>query len=419
LENVMPGVAEHVQGEQRGDRRFFQRADPGRRAADRAQTQLLPNETDAAKPRATAGSYLFLFAAIALIFVVSVRAANLTLAPLLNDPQKTAEVAAILHEPQTYFTYDLNIETRRLRREHIAGLHRAPELAIMGASHWQEAHAWLAPGTDFYNAHIHRDYYEDIVAVVGWFARHDRLPKTLILSIRDNQFLPVEARADYLWVPGLPDYRAAAPMFGIEPHRTYAGGLTPQLRQVMSLPLLWSNVRRYVAAPEQPHAGPGTSHPTLDALLPDGSIEWSEAHRASFTDERARGLALAFAETKRNDPPLIDPEGVEAVDKVLGFLVARGVEVSLAHPPFNPVFWKAIQGTPYQVGLRRVEEIVAGLAEKHGLRVVGGFNPHAVGCTADMYIDAEHAGPACLGRIIDEFRALDQRAGVAQAEKRP
>ena len=407
----MTSVAEQVYREQTVDPRFFRRADPGRRAADRAQAELLPDAGDATKSRATAGSYLFLFAAIALIFIVSVRAGNMALAPLLNDPGKAKEVAAILHEPQTYFTYDLNIETRRLRREHIAGLKRAPELAIMGASHWQEAHASLAPGTDFFNAHIHRDYYEDIVAVVGWLAKYDRLPKKLILSIRDNQFLPVEARTDFLWVPGLPDYRAAAPMFGIEPHRTYASGLTPQLRQVTSLPLLWANLWQYLAAPEAPRAGHGTSHPTLDALLPDGSIEWSDAHRVSFTGERAQTLAFAFAEEKRNRPPQIDPAGVEAIDKVLGFLVAKGVEVYLAHPPFNPVFWKAVQGTPYYAGLRRLEEVVAGLADKHGLKVLGSFDPHEVGCTADMYIDAEHAGPACLGRIIDQFRALDRRAG--------
>jgi hypothetical protein len=409
----MTSGAEQVEREQRVDLRFFRRADPGRREADRAQAELLPDAGDASTPRATAASYLFLVAAIALIFIVSLRAGNMMLAPLLNDPEKAREVAAILHEPQTYFTYDLNIETRRLRREHIGGLKRAPELAIMGASHWQEAHASLAPGIDYYNAHIHRDYYEDIVAVVGWFANYDRLPKKLILSIRDNQFLPVEARSDFLWVKGLPDYRAAAPMFGLEPHRSYASGLTPQLGQVTSLPLFWANFRQYLAAPEAPRAGRGTSHPTLDALLPDGSIEWSHAHRASFTEEQARSLAFAFAEEKRDRPPQIDPAGVEAVDKVLGFLVAQGVEVSLAHPPFNPLFWKAVQGTPYHAGLRRIEEVVAGLAEKHGLQVVGSFDPHEVGCTAGMYIDAEHAGPACLGRIIDQFRALDRRAGGA------
>ena len=36
---------------------------------------------------------------------------------------------------------------------------------MLGASHWQEAHADLLPGRRFYNAHVHRDYYEDLLAV--------------------------------------------------------------------------------------------------------------------------------------------------------------------------------------------------------------------------------------------------------------
>ena len=108
-------------GDGRGSgRRFFTRAGLGRRTDDRAQTEFLPEtETSSPEPRATQISYLFLLFAILVIGVVSVRTANTRLAPLLYDEQKIAEVADYLHGSTNYFTYDLNINTRILRREHI------------------------------------------------------------------------------------------------------------------------------------------------------------------------------------------------------------------------------------------------------------------------------------------------------------
>ena len=75
---------------------------------------------------------------------------------------------------------------------------------VLGASHWQEAHADLLPGHRFYNAHVHRDYHEDLLAVVEMLLRHDRLPDTLIMSIRDMTFLPEEHRSDTLWLTASP-----------------------------------------------------------------------------------------------------------------------------------------------------------------------------------------------------------------------
>src|ERR687898_510949 len=46
---------------------------------------------------------------------------------------------------------DLNLDTRGLRSQHLARLRVAPEVAVLGASHWQEAHADLLPGRRFYN----------------------------------------------------------------------------------------------------------------------------------------------------------------------------------------------------------------------------------------------------------------------------
>jgi hypothetical protein len=63
--------------------------------------------------------------------------------------------------------------------------------------------------------------------------------------------------------------------------------------------------------------------------------------------------------------------------------------------------YRQIEGTPYAAGLQRVEALTARLAATHGAALVGSFDPAVAGCTAAMYIDAEHSSPACLKRLID------------------
>ncbi|MEM9059727.1 MAG: hypothetical protein AAGD13_04625 [Pseudomonadota bacterium] len=399
----MSSDTENQRAESGSDRRFLPRSEPGRRSEDIKRSDLLPNvDVEDAAPRSTPVSYLFILFATLMIGVVGVRSLNSFFAPLLYDDRHVWSVGKLLSDGNSYLTYDLNIETRGLRRESIRSLPSRPEFVVMGASHWQEAHRAIVPGVDFYNAHVHRDYYEDIVAVASWFYTFDKMPQKLMISIRDNQFAPVADRTDFLWVPVLPDYRRAAPIFGLEPHFEYANGLTPRLRQAVSLPLLWDNVERFLNSPVLPSISSDVQHETLDVLLPDGGIYWSQKHRRSFTPERTYRESIALAEAKIESPPTIDPVGLEALDRVIAFMIDHGVEVSLSHPPFNPVVWDHVQGTRYIPALKRIEDAVQAVADNHGIRVVGSFNPYEVGCTNDMYIDGEHSSPLCLAEIIAE-----------------
>ena len=404
----MDVIADSTEHRLSADRRLLPRVDNGRREPDRAERELITSD---AEPRLGLGDsaikYMLLMAMVFVIGLTAVHSANTQLAPVLNSDAKVTKVGETLAAGKTYLTYDLNIETRHLKAAHIANLDRAPELAVLGASHWQEGPASLARHVDMFNAHVHRDYYEDILGVTEAFVRAGKLPKKMIITIRDNQFKPVEDRTDFLWVPGLEDYRAMARRLGLPAHNAYADGLTPQLRQKLSLPLLKANVQRYLAAPVAPGVSQVQGHPTLDTLLPDGSIIWSTLHQQVFTQGRSRAEALSHAYGLRNNPPKVDPLGYQSVDAMLAYLVDHGVEVYLAHPPFNPIFWDAVQGSPYADALAEIEELTQGLAQKHGLQVVGSFNPEKLGCTADMYIDGEHSNAECLGKIIHQFLALD------------
>ncbi len=354
------------------------------------------------------GWYLVSMLVLTLVGLAGIWRANIAYAPEMYDPKGSRAIAETLARGNNFATFDLNVNIREIRDAHFERMTRTPEVAILGASHWQEAHAGLMPQKDFFNAHVHRDYYEDMIGVVEMLVRHDRLPKQVIIAVRDLLFLPISKRTDYLWLPIVPYYEAGARRLGIKPHPRWETAPYQRWKEVASLQMLHGNVVRWHNADVKPHESRETRHDSLDLLLPDGSILWSEYHKTIFTQARAREMSLSFAAENANRPPPIDPKGLAHFDTLLAFLKNKGVDVYFVHPPFNPIYWERVQGTPYLKGLAEIERITKDFAAKYDFRVFGSFNPHDIGCTAEMYIDAEHSNPECLGKVFAQFLKIDR-----------
>ncbi|MEM9734442.1 MAG: hypothetical protein AAF903_13295 [Pseudomonadota bacterium] len=361
------------------------------------------------RQRRGAVRYLATFAGLAIAGLTTLYTLNGAFAPELYKREYSEKIADAFDNKSNFGVFDLNIDIRNLRDAHIAKLDKTPDVVLLGASHWQEADVGLVTDRTMYNAHIHRDYYEDPLAMIEMFERHNKLPDTMILTIRDNQFTPVAKRTDFLWLPGIPYYRRMAKKLGLKAHHPVTVAPVDTWRNRLSLDILHTNVKRWLEAPVKPGPTNVNKSPTLDILLPGGSIIWSEEHDNIFTKERMMKESLDFAAFKAVNPPEIDPKGVKAIDTLLRHLHKKGVRVYLAHPPYNPVFWDAVQGTPYMKGVAKVKALVKGWADEFGWDMVGGFDPAPLGCTPDQYIDSEHANRTCLSAIFRDFMEKDRK----------
>lgn len=332
--------------------------------------------------------------------------ANVSYAPEMYAHGGMVPAAKAHAEGKNYAVFDLNLNIRRWKDELVARFTSTPDVVVLGASHWQEAHAGLVKSERMFNGHIHRDYWEDLLGVVDVYARTKHLPKRMIIAVRDKQFTPLDKRTDYLWEPGIPNYRRMADRLGLAKEDAWKTYPYQRMKERLSLTMLFNNVTRWFNAKERPHATTEKHFDHLDTLLPDGSILWSADHKAIFTAERAKRESLNFASASLKSPPLVDPEGVKAFDRLLSYLKEQGVQVVLVHPPFNPIFYDAVQGSDYIAGLDKIRGLTQDLAAKHGLHVIGEFDPAKVGCHAEQYIDAEHANPSCLQKIFNQYEAL-------------
>jgi hypothetical protein len=368
--------------------------------------------TQAARGTGKPLAYALVSLALIVAGMAGVWQQNVAFAPEMYAQGGMDPVVEAFKAGKNYAVFDLNLNIRHLRERHVASFTSTPELVVIGASQWQEAHAGLVKTRTMYDGHIHRDYWEDILGAVEVYVRNKRLPKQMIIAIRDNEFTPVAFRQDFLWEAGVDNYRAMADRLGIAKESYWKTFPLHRVTERLSLPMLFTNVTRWYNADAKPHASSERQFDSLDTLLPDGSIVWSAQHKAIFTSERSRREATALADQRRNNPPKVEPKGVAAVDKLLTFLKQNGTEVFLAHPPFNPIFYERVKGGAYMAGLDNIRQITRKLAADHGLKIIGDFDPARAGCTADMYIDAEHSSPACLARVFKEFDDLNLAAGV-------
>jgi hypothetical protein len=390
------------------DRRLLHRGDDGRRAGDAAATRnaLPPREAVRAEGEGSASTYLGVLAALFAVLWAAVIYANYAMNPLIYSAGAKAAMAEALAAGHSYGLYDLNIDTRGLRREHIRRMTETPEVVVLGASHWQEGSPDLLPHRRFYNAHVHRDYYEDYLGVTEMLVANGRLPKTMIISVRDLIFTPVAARTDDLWRTGLPEYRAMARRLGVTPHswsETFA--IRPWL-DLVSLKGLWTRAQQIVNAPARPGPTDAQSLEALDVWHPQGHIRWSARHDAMFTPARTIALAEHDFEQLREQRIAVDPHGIEAFSHLLAYLVERKVRVVLIHPPYNPVFSEQIAGTPFGNSMDRIAALTADLARAHGVEVYGSFDPGDVGCDASLFIDSHHSRAACLAKILAQIPDL-------------
>ena len=364
----------------------------------------------------TSTSQLLCGMAFVFAFVASMGAiwyGNQAYGPEMYGQSGMAPVAEAHAAGKNYAVFDLNLNVRALRDEQLAHMTKTPELIILGASQWQEGHKELLKGMDVYNAHIHRDYWEDPLGMVELLARHNRLPKKLIIAIRDKQFTPVESRKDWLWEPGIPAYRAMTQRLGIETESYWKTAPYHRLQALISLPMLFENFTRWYNASARPGPTTASQMENMDLILPDGSIKWSNYKKKNiFTPERTASEVDALVKTSLSSPLLIDPKGVAAFKSLFAYLKSQGVQVYLTNPPYNPAFYDRIVGTPFADGVARVEALTQQFSTEYGFPIFGSFNPHKVGCTTDMYIDAEHSSPICLQKVFDQFLALN---GVRKA----
>lgn len=362
------------------------------------------------KTRINKTKFAVAFALTAAVLCGALVATNWFLNPLNYSSKGQAEVAGILNSNKSFAVHDPNFDFRGLRREHIKSLPYRPEVVIFAGSRFEVATSNVFPSKRFYNAFVHNDYFEDMLAIVGLLDETGKLPDTLVLSIRHLSFVPIEKRDQEEWKMFVPEYRRMAKKLGLEEADWWLTTPFNHYLQLFSLDLAkhklsqaFTKTTINYGATEQSVAQ------DMDVLHPDGSIAFSKDHLKTFTPEAARAQSLQRAkkfENKAGSP--ITDDNLVALGKLVKFLHAKGVQVAFAFTPHHPTYWKTISTTPYGKNMANIEETIRRWAPENGAVMVGSFNPETVGCAEENFRDYIHVWhEKCLKDIFQKIPPIE------------
>jgi hypothetical protein len=355
-------------------------------------------------------SHISLFASVAAGTAVAIAAANWKLDPLNFSASGQSVVASQLHQGLNVQVRDPNLDFRGLRREQVRQMEQTPDIIAFAGSRFELASAALFPGQSYFNAFVHSDFIEDLIAFTGLLEANGRLPKTLILSVRFATFLPLSARKDEEWKMFWPEYRAMADKLGISKVPLTDNLPFSHTSQMFSVSLLKRQLAFRFTSDEAPGTTHAASHPKFDVIRSDGSLAFSAAHQGSFTPESARALAIGSAKkvaNKANWP--VDAERVAMLAPLLKYLHDKDVQVAVAITPHHPAFWNALIGTPYGNALASIEAQVSKIAAGQNAVLVGSFDPAKAGCQESNFRDYIHLDEACLHKVFGKIPRASMR----------
>jgi len=371
----------------------------------------------------SAKRFLAALAAVVGAGVLSIAGANYFLDPLHFSASGIRQVAAVLLSGKNYAVFDANMDFRGLRREAIAQMTKTPEVIVFGGSRFELATPDLFPGKTFYNAFVHNDVFEDLVAFSGLLYEHKRLPKNLVLTVRFKTFLPIDPvlretdEFKLFWS----EYRSMADRLGIEKESLLDVFPLAYWSHLLSVDNILRHVSYRLDGKRQSPVDAATMD-DMDVIHADGSMAFSKEHSASFrTILLSRGVTNMFSSadtidqdseqraakmSKRAAWP-VDPKRLEGLGVLLAFLKKEDTHVTIAITPFHPAYWKGSMGSPYGNSLVSMEERVRAIAANQGATVVGSLDPDRVGCQASNMRDFIHPDEICLKKVFKDIPLKD------------
>jgi hypothetical protein len=344
-----------------------------------------------------------IFAMVLGLGTLTVAVGNYMLAPLTYNGNAIREAAEALAGGHNIAVRDLNMDWRTLRKEQIARLSARPDILIFGGSRWQAASGSLVPGKTMINAFVSSDHYEDMLAITKILLDADKLPQTLMLSVRYSTFETFDQRPAADWKVYGEDYRAMARQLGVPAH-TWLETLPVQNGfNLLSLDALVARWRDWRKTPRSWWTTPDLIDPTASIVGADGALHFSKAREEQANEQASLQNALRHAAEDKLSRLKIDPDGISAVTALLQFLKNKGVRVILAQSPFHPAYFAGIKGSAYYDDLMAVEDTIAKIAHDTGIEVYGSFDATALGCVAADFRDYHHARENCLGKITAQI----------------
>jgi hypothetical protein len=207
--------------------------------------------------------------------------------------------------------------------------------------------------------------------------------------------------ADPRWTMSKDAYRAARTFLGLPPR--VDGDDDARLRNLFNAESLrrnlehaWRQGRNFAAPPPIVEANvDGSDLSDGDArFLPDGAYLYPRSRMAAMPPPIGRiGLG-----TYKMTRPFQDAATAAEFERAIESLTARGLIVEILLMPYHPKVLECARAYVCEA-LGEAEATVRGIAARHGLAVVGGYDPRPMGLTHQDFFDDTHISTVAIAKV--------------------
>jgi hypothetical protein len=94
----------------------------------------------------------------------------------------------------------------------------------------------------------------------------------------------------------------------------------------------------------------------------------------------------------------------ELFEDLINYLIKNGVDVVLVLLPINPSLYDHLEKSPNGRFILSVEDYLKGVAAKHGIQLIGSYNPRPYGFTGKDFFDTIHGHDTVARKVMAEYK---------------
>ena len=136
--------------------------------------------------------------------------------------------------------------------------------------------------------------------------------------------------------------------------------------------------------------------------LKDGRLSYAKQLLVAKTDEQIERNAVQILSEFRKDYKfrLENNTLINVMDKLIGYLQKKGVDVVILLPPYPEATYKIFILYPKMKSVLEAELNMRNLAKKYHLKIIGSFDPLVCGFNNSDFVDAVHPRKEAIERLF-------------------
>lgn len=280
-----------------------------------------------------------------------------------------------------------NYDEREFQKQIFKNFIKIPECIVVGSSKSMmiESNMVRCKGK-FFNHSVSDATLEDYIAIVGIYAKHNKMPKKIILGIDPWIFNENTGRGD--WVVLKNEYAfMLSKMAG-------GGDIKIKNRKNNYLQLInFDNTIYNIKHLNQKSSIEIITNDKIDSSVKraDGSIAYPYKIRFQTDTETQKNASMYIAGKVYNLEDFKELHNKKLFENFIGYFKMHNVEVEFFLPPYHPIVYDYLSSNSNYHNVLTTEKYLTDFAVKHKIKVYGSYNPYKYGLTSNDFTDGMHS----------------------------